>query len=248
MNTMTERLPIVCTSALPNTNYHEVLHQMGIKIVKPQIDDLFMEVTLPKDWHIRREGTYWSYVLDEKGRERASFFAKLAFWDQDAFLNFSKRFSISSEIADYDVELFKQKPKMIQDGFEVVEVDVSPEQMVMQSNGRIQLKGISWDECLLSHGQIKRMVTRPKLIPNSDYVALSGYEKYSQPFHYEVFDHDKSVLFKSQTVQTDVDYTKETHWDFFHHREQLEQQAKQECLDWLEAHYPDWLNPLSYWN
>lgn len=68
--------------------------KMGITVVK-EIDDYLCEVQLPEGWEIRRIDTIWSYIFDNKGRKRISFFYKGAMWDMDAFTNFLCRYSIS---------------------------------------------------------------------------------------------------------------------------------------------------------
>ena len=65
---------------------------MGIVFGK-EVDDLFVEVTLPAGW--KKEATdhsMWSKLVDDKGRERASIFYKAAFYDRDAHINITQRF------------------------------------------------------------------------------------------------------------------------------------------------------------
>lgn len=58
-------------------------------------DDLFVNVQFPKGW--RKKPTYhpmWSYLLDDKGRERAAIFYKAASYDRSAHVSFNQRFCI----------------------------------------------------------------------------------------------------------------------------------------------------------
>lgn len=51
-------------------------------------DPLFRPATLPEGW--RREGSghaMWSYIVDNKGRQRVSIFYKAAFYDRKAFMS-----------------------------------------------------------------------------------------------------------------------------------------------------------------
>lgn len=66
---------------------------MGIKIVK-QYDDLFYSVELPEGWKVEATDHHmWNNLFDDKGRRRANFFYKAAFYDRDAFINFEHRYS-----------------------------------------------------------------------------------------------------------------------------------------------------------
>lgn len=69
--------------------------KMGITIVE-EADDLFWNVNLPEGWVIKAtDHSMWNNLFDDKGRKRANFFYKAAFYDRDAFINFDTRFSVS---------------------------------------------------------------------------------------------------------------------------------------------------------
>lgn len=74
---------------------------MGIEILSKH-DDLFYNVKLPEGWEIKATShSMWNEVRDSKGRKRMTFFYKAAFYDRDAFTNFSTRFNLSVDhIAD----------------------------------------------------------------------------------------------------------------------------------------------------
>lgn len=75
--------------------------KMGIVIID-EYDDLFWNVKLPEGWKIKAtEHSMWNNLFDNKGRKRANFFYKAAFYDRDAFINFDTRFQMSvGHIAD----------------------------------------------------------------------------------------------------------------------------------------------------
>lgn len=58
------------------------------------IDDLFVSATLPAGW-VRRGSDHamWSYIDDDKGRERVRIFYKAAFYDRSASASLSGRIS-----------------------------------------------------------------------------------------------------------------------------------------------------------
>lgn len=94
---------------------------MGIQIIDEH-DDLFWNVKLPEGWEIRAtDHSMWNELFDNKGRKRASFFYKAAFYDRDAFINFNTRFHVSVDhvadpAADYDVWKASDYQGTVKDG------------------------------------------------------------------------------------------------------------------------------------
>lgn len=82
--------------------------KMGITIVK-EYDDLFWNVILPDGWEIKAtDHSMWNELYDNKGRKRANFFYKAAFYDRDAFINFDTRYHVcvdhvADASSDYEV-------------------------------------------------------------------------------------------------------------------------------------------------
>lgn len=70
--------------------------KMGIVFGPPHPDDpMFRPATLPDGWSIKpSDHPMWSYIVDAKGRERASIFYKAAFYDRDAFINTQRRYTL----------------------------------------------------------------------------------------------------------------------------------------------------------
>lgn len=99
--------------------------RMGIEIIE-EYDDLFWSVKLPEGWEIRAtDHTMWNELIDNKGRKRASFFYKAAFYDRDAFINFNTRFHVSVDhvadpAADYDVWKASDYQGTVKDGDVVI--------------------------------------------------------------------------------------------------------------------------------
>ena len=57
-------------------------------------DDVLYHATLPDGWTLKSDGGYWTYLIDEKGRERGSYFYKGAFWDRSGHMNLHTRFRV----------------------------------------------------------------------------------------------------------------------------------------------------------
>ena len=99
------QLPRKCNSPR-GINASEQYHKMGIQVfTSSKGDDLFMGVKLPDGW--KKEATdhsMWNNLLDDKGRVRATFFYKAAFYDRDAFVNFSTRYNWNSKYYDEKIE------------------------------------------------------------------------------------------------------------------------------------------------
>lgn len=66
----------------------ERLEELGFTVLEEH-DDLFYSVQPPEGWTKETQG-YWTSIKDQDGKECISQFFKGAFYDRDAFLNFSK--------------------------------------------------------------------------------------------------------------------------------------------------------------
>ncbi len=95
------QLPLKCNSPR-GINAAEQYHKMGINtFTGSKGDDLFLGVKLPTGW--KKEATdhsMWNNLIDDKGRVRATFFYKAAFYDRDAFVNFNHRYIKTQEFVD----------------------------------------------------------------------------------------------------------------------------------------------------
>jgi len=74
-------------------------------------------------------------------------------------------------------------------------------------------------------------------------------ERYAYPFHYEVKDALNTVAFTSSTCQMSLaeEITKENLAKYEWEYGEAGENARKECHDWLDTNYPDWKNPLAYW-
>ena len=66
------------------------------------VDDLFVEVTMPNGWKKQpTEHSMWSDLLDDKGRKRAAIFYKAAFYDRSASLYLTNRYVCQTQPEDF---------------------------------------------------------------------------------------------------------------------------------------------------
>lgn len=98
--------------------------KMGITIVE-EYDDLFWTVILPDNWKTESTGhSMWNNLFDDKGRRRANFFYKAAFYDRDAFINLDTRYHVGvdhvADAADYDVWKKSDYQGTVKDGEDVI--------------------------------------------------------------------------------------------------------------------------------
>lgn len=88
-----ETLPIDCPK--------DELEKLGFVFGDP-VDDIFVSVQIPEGWTKKpSDHSMWSYLLDDKGRQRASIFYKAAFYDRNAHMKLDRRFSFRM---NYDLE------------------------------------------------------------------------------------------------------------------------------------------------
>lgn len=82
----------------------EQYEKMGIKVIGiSEGDEIFYDVILPTGW--KKEATdhsMWNKLLDHKGRERAMFFYKAAFYDRSSHIDFKSRFNVVGYFEDMD--------------------------------------------------------------------------------------------------------------------------------------------------
>jgi len=104
----------------------EDFEKMGIVFGEKE-DDLFSKVALPAGWKkLPTDHSMWSRLVDHKGRERASIFYKAAFYDRDAFLNLTPRFSTLCDPENSNSETSYDERKkgnwfgLVKDGEEVI--------------------------------------------------------------------------------------------------------------------------------
>ena len=99
--------------------------KMGITIVE-EYDDLFWSISLPEGWKIEAtDHSMWNNLFDNKGRKRANFFYKAAFYDRDAFINFDTRYHatvdhVADASSDYEVWKNSDYQGIVKDGETVI--------------------------------------------------------------------------------------------------------------------------------
>jgi hypothetical protein len=93
----------LCTNTeLPvDGSRHPAFEKMGIVFGDVCEDNhLFRQTTLPSGWKIESVSEYWSYLHDNKGRERAEIFYKSAFYDECAHIRPTVRYITKSHKPD----------------------------------------------------------------------------------------------------------------------------------------------------
>ena len=136
-----QRLPRKEPDGLLNSHDAKAQYEkMGIEVIGEH-DDLFYNVKLPAGWQIKATGhSMWNELRDDKGRLRAEFFYKAAFYDRDAFIHFRCRYKVKVEHiapddADWDTWEASDFQGVILDGEKVIretELVPAPE----KKNGR----------------------------------------------------------------------------------------------------------------
>jgi hypothetical protein len=80
----------------------KIMEGWGFQFGKPLGgDSIFQQAKLPEGW--KKKGSdhdMWSYILDEKGRERCSVFYKAAFYDRSAHLSLCSRYRCDRQYED----------------------------------------------------------------------------------------------------------------------------------------------------
>ena len=94
----TAQLPVYCRGRF-------ALEKAGVVFGDRDADDpIFCAATLPDGWTKvpSPNSSYWSYLLDDKGRRRAMIFYKAAFYDRSAHMDVLPRFTVDVDYGDND--------------------------------------------------------------------------------------------------------------------------------------------------
>jgi hypothetical protein len=88
-------------------NARQAYEKLGFKFPEKETDDkLFVYAELPAGWKkVRTDHSMWSNILDEKGRVRVEVFYKAAFYDRDAHMSLSGRFTTKSYNSKYEANV-----------------------------------------------------------------------------------------------------------------------------------------------
>lgn len=93
---MKETLPINGTSGKNRAMWES----MGFQFLD-NADDIFVNVKFPPGWKkVPSESAYWTDLIDDKGRKRASIFYKAAFYDRHSIIHPEQRFRQNTEYSD----------------------------------------------------------------------------------------------------------------------------------------------------
>ena len=73
---------------------------IGFSFEEIEDDNVLTLATLPEGWTIKPGIGYWSYLIDEKGRNRGSIFYKTTFYDRKGHMALRKRIHITYEFLE----------------------------------------------------------------------------------------------------------------------------------------------------
>lgn len=99
---------------LPKESPRPQLEKLGF-VFGTDADDLFVNVTFPPGWNKKAsDHSMWSYLLDDKGRERARIFYKAAFYDRSAHLTLNRRYVCKRTYLGEDLKPANGNPTRVQ--------------------------------------------------------------------------------------------------------------------------------------
>ena len=199
-----------------DTNAAAQYESMGIKVIGPtEGDEIFLDVILPEGW--KKQGTdhaRWNNLLDDKGRVRAQYFYKAAFYDRSAHVNFCTR---------YNYNLVPFLPQEEKGHYEIVRVESEPEFM-HDDFGLLIHREAPRDE----KGWIKKY--------------KDSYEEYNNtPLYFEITDSEKVIYTsKDRAVFYTTPYDSEHHREWWSGFDAMKPQVQEEAIAHMQQNYPDW--------
>jgi len=153
-----ETLPMECSREAKAT-----LEAAGVKFLgEVPGDPLFQYVELPSGWKkMPSEHSMWSYLVDEKGRTRASIFYKAAFYDRNARFSVDRRYHTEfdydrfaskhvaiTRVMDGKTEIYATEPRVVEgkESYEVSpEANAVAEQWLTEHYPEWKNPGAYWD-------------------------------------------------------------------------------------------------------
>jgi hypothetical protein len=225
----------------------ELYTKMGIGIIGPsEGDKLFFDVVLPPGWKKERtDHSMWNNLRDDKGRLRATFFYKAAFYDRDAFIVPERRYSFN--INDY----LPEEEKGLWEEQEVEVLNPKWEEANQRKKERNRLRerqGWFMDD---EFGHRYHFLQIPKYIKKMERVFVRKYknpylEYNNTPIQGFVLD-GKEIIFQTEKVFFTRKYRKDRHNQWWKAYDELKDTVKQQCLEYLNTNYPHWSDFSAYW-
>ena len=214
--------------------------KMGIKVIGlTKGDELFADVELPSGWEKRSTShSMWNELVDDRGRVRATFFYKGAFYDRDAFISFERRFnfSIISWLSSEEKGHYEKKMvKVINENFS--EDDRRNPRRTVDSE-----RGIIYHHTFSKHYMKEIDVWVPKF--KNDYI------QYNNTPHYIEIKDGKKIIFstKDNPVYFRRRYQERYHSKWWADYQKIDEQLRAQAKEWLDKEYPGWDDINAYWN
>lgn len=153
---------LVHSDRLPSDGRQDpILASWGLTFGEPDTDDpLFCPATLPAGW--TRKGSdhaMWSYILDEKGRERISIFYKAAFYDRSAHMRPMSRYIVSRNhnvkpgiqyvVKEMEAVLFASHEIAVTEG-DWTAIDLAQKVAEDECTGWLSVNRPGWDDAVKS--------------------------------------------------------------------------------------------------
>jgi len=205
-------------------------------------------VELPIGWKKRSTGhSMWNDLVDDKGRVRATFFYKAAFYDRDAFINFERRYdfrTVTSLPTDQRGHYEMQKVKSLNPAYANRE---DREDIIEESDGKHYV--VYRDD---PYGMT--MVSLEKYILTEEKVWVSNFrngyqERNNTPFYFEVTDGEKVIHTTKETpTYFKKRYAKNYHKKWWKESETITDGIRQQAIQYLDANFPGWNDINSYWD
>lgn len=224
----------------------EQYEAMGIKVIgDSKGDKLFLDVELPIGWQIKNtDHSMWNELVDDKGRVRATFFYKAAFYDRDAFINFDRRYNFTmhdylptSEKGHYEMQKVKYRNN--------IDVDI---ENIIEQNGKMYFveRNEAWGT--------ETMYPVEKYTVKEEKVWIPKYkdsyqERNNTPMYFEITDGNQVIFStKDSSVYFKKRYAENYHQKWWKEFEAVKDNLRQQAIKYLNDNFPEWDSTNSYWN
>jgi hypothetical protein len=219
----------------------EAYERLGINVIGPSKGDpIFLDVVLPEGW--KKESTdhsMYTKLIDDRGRQRMTFFYKAAFYDREAFISTIER--------RFDFRVFENLSEEERGHYESRMVKV-----LIEDDGadyRVWADDPVVEEMMIDGSIYKRPIKRYRMEKQKEWIAKYKdwhEEKNNTPMYFEIYDCGK-LIFRSQPTFFKNTYHEKFHMYWHKKYDTFKNRLRKEAIQYLDQHYPSWNDTVAYW-
>lgn len=230
------QLPIKWNSHSRDSSLEDQYKKMGIEITGSS-DELFFDVILPEGWKLESTShSMWNELKDSNGRTRAMIFYKAAFYDRDAFINFSTR---------YSYELISFLDQSENGHFEITKVKRKLPKRGSRNSGGVIISEWGYQVSYQDEDEWETVEEKTWIPRFKD----SYEERNNSPIYYNIKDGNEIILSSKEAPKLFTKkYSEKSHSRWWSGYELINDRVRKEAEKYLRKEFPKYKDINSYWD